>query len=34
VSFTVVRLAEARGTDAASLGARTAANARELFRLA
>jgi TatD DNase family protein len=34
VSFTVARLAEARGTDAASLGARTAANARELFRLA
>jgi TatD DNase family protein len=34
VSFTVARLADARGTDAASLGARTAANARELFRLA
>ena len=34
VSFTVAKLATARGTDAATLGARTAANARRLFGLA
>lgn len=34
VSFTVARLAAARGADAATLGARTAANARRLFGLA
>jgi TatD DNase family protein len=34
VSFTVARLAAARDTDAATLGPRTAANARALFRLA
>jgi TatD DNase family protein len=34
VSFTVARLAAARGTDAATLGARTADNARRLFGLA
>jgi TatD DNase family protein len=34
VSFTVARLASARGVDAAALGASTAANARRLFGLA
>ncbi|NUP55851.1 MAG: TatD family hydrolase [Gemmatimonadaceae bacterium] len=34
VTFTVARVAAARGTDAASLGARTAENARRLFGLA
>ena len=34
VSFTVARLARARGVDAADLGARTVENARRLFRLA
>jgi TatD DNase family protein len=34
VSFTVARLAAARGVEAASLGARTARNARRLFGLA
>ena len=34
VSFTVARLAAVRGTDAATLGARTAENARRLFGLA
>ncbi len=34
VSFTVARLAAVRGTDASTLGARTAANARQLFGLA
>ena len=34
VSVTVARLAAARGIDAAVLGARTAQNTRELFRLA
>jgi TatD DNase family protein len=34
VSFTVARLASVRGIDAATLGARTAQNTREFFRLA
>ncbi len=34
VAFTVARLADVRGTDAATLGARTADNARRLFGLA
>ena len=34
VSFTVARVAAARGVDAATLGARTAENARRLFGLA
>ena len=34
VSFTVARVAAARGADAAALGARTAENARRLFGLA
>ena len=34
VSFTVARLAAARGVDAAGIGAQTAANARRLFGLA
>jgi len=34
VSFTVARLAAARGVDAATLGPRTAANTREFFQLA
>ena len=34
VSFTIARLAAARGIDAAQLGASTAANTRKLFALA
>jgi TatD DNase family protein len=34
VGITAARLAAVRGTDAATLGARTAQNAREFFRLA
>jgi Tat protein secretion system quality control protein TatD with DNase activity len=34
VSFTVTRVATARGVDAATLGPRTAENARRLFGLA